>query len=161
MAQTVSKADPKGFWSPALHGVDMRLAFIIGGGADGLAVAEWLSYLACPRGFEVDLLDLQAAGLPEVCSHEVPTPPAVQDLVPWLAAADAFVVVIPECFPMSLADWCAPQWRARPAAFAGRQDATEAAGPLRPFFATTVAEVIRYGRPRSADRVLSLLRREN
>ncbi|MFC6897964.1 NADPH-dependent FMN reductase [Nonomuraea dietziae] len=94
----------------------MRLAFIIGGGADGLAVAEWLSYLACPRGFEVDLLDLQAAGLPEVCSHEVPTPPAVQDLVPWLAAADAFVVVIPECFPMSLVDWCAPQWRARPAA---------------------------------------------
>ncbi|MBE1565654.1 NADPH-dependent FMN reductase [Nonomuraea africana] len=139
----------------------MRLAFIIGGGADGLEVAEWLSGRACHRGFEVDLLDLAAAGLPEVCSYEVPTPPAVQDLAPWLAAADAFVLVVPECLPPSLADWCAPQWRARSAAFAGRQDATEAVGRLRPFFATTVAEVIRYGRPRSADRVLSLLKREN
>ncbi|MFD1931607.1 MULTISPECIES: NAD(P)H-dependent oxidoreductase [Nonomuraea] len=138
----------------------MRLAFIIGGGADGLEVAEWLWHLACPHGFEVDLLDLEVAGLPEVCSSEVPTPPAVRDLLPWLAAADAFVVVRPACFPDSLATWYAPQWRARPAAFAGRDDDQGAAARLRPVFAVTVNEVIRYGRRGSADRVLSLLKRE-
>ncbi|MFE3447427.1 NADPH-dependent FMN reductase [Nonomuraea sp. NPDC059194] len=138
----------------------MRLAFIIGGGADGLKVADWLWHIACPHGLEVDLLDLEAAGLPEVCSSEVPTPPAVHDLRPWLAAADAFVVVRPACFPDSLADWYAPQWRTRPAAFAGLGDDDDAVARLRPFFATTVAEVIRYGRRGSADRVLSLLKKE-
>jgi hypothetical protein len=90
---------------------------------DGLVVADWVATLACARGdLDVDVLDLTAAGLPEVDRCGLPTPPAVRDLAPWLGFADGFVVVAPRRFPSPVARavrWCAAGWRAKPVAVAG------------------------------------------
>lgn len=90
---------------------------------DGRVVADWVASVACGRGdLDVDVLDLAAAGLPEVDCCAVPTPPAVRDLAPWLRFADGFVVVAPRWLPSPVAravQWCAAGWRGKPVAFAG------------------------------------------
>lgn len=94
----------------------MRLAIIIGSvrrGRFGPTAAAWLHARACRReDLDVDLIDLAEAWPPAVPPHEGgPVPPAVRDLQPWPAAADAFVIVTPEydhSFPASLknaVDW--------------------------------------------------------
>lgn len=95
---------------------------VVFGDADDRVVADWVATLACGRALDVDVLDLTAAGLPEVDCHTGPTPPAVRDLEPWLGSADGFVVVVPRRFPSPVVRavrWCAAGWRAKPVAFAG------------------------------------------
>ncbi|WP_084963191.1 NAD(P)H-dependent oxidoreductase [Thermoactinospora rubra] len=78
----------------------IRVAIIADRAGPGRALADRLADLACERGdLEADLLDLAVACLP--CEGEgggpcEDTPPQVRDLSPWLAAADAYVLVIPE-----------------------------------------------------------------
>jgi NAD(P)H-dependent FMN reductase len=75
--------------------------------------------------FDVDVIDLATAWLPDVMSADpsAPRPQAVKDLAPWLEAADAFVVVTPEhhqTFPASLKnaiDWYDEEWHAKPVGF--------------------------------------------
>ncbi|MFJ6465328.1 NADPH-dependent FMN reductase [Streptomyces sp. NPDC091387] len=75
----------------------------------GLAAAEWLGARAPLRrqDFEVDVIDLATAWLPDLMAADptAPLPSAVRDLSPWLAAADAFAVVTQEYrfgYPASL-----------------------------------------------------------
>ncbi|MEJ8668347.1 NAD(P)H-dependent oxidoreductase [Streptomyces sp. MS1.AVA.1] len=107
----------------------LRLAIIIGSirkGRFGHVAAEWLASRARLRhDFDVDVIDLATAWLPDVMSADplAPRPQAVKDLAPWLAAADAFVVVTPEhnqTFPASLKnaiDWYDEEWHAKPVGF--------------------------------------------
>ncbi|ELP68671.1 NADPH-dependent FMN reductase [Streptomyces turgidiscabies] len=107
----------------------LRLAIIIGSirkGRFGHVAAEWLAARARLRhDFDVDVIDLATAWLPDVMSADplAPKPQAVKDLAPWLGAADAFVVVTPEhnqTFPASLKnaiDWYDEEWHAKPVAF--------------------------------------------
>lgn len=73
---------------------------------------------ACGRaGLEVDLIDLEAACLPDLVVERVPVPPAVRDLTPWLVAADGFVVVACRpCLLRKAVGWCGEAWRAKPVA---------------------------------------------
>ncbi|WP_330287217.1 NADPH-dependent FMN reductase [Streptomyces sp. NBC_00576] len=107
----------------------LRLAIIIGSirkGRFGHVAAEWLAARARLRhDFDVDVIDLATAWLPDVMSADpsAPKPQAVKDLAPWLGAADAFVVVTPEhnqTFPASLKnaiDWYDEEWHAKPVGF--------------------------------------------
>ncbi|WP_329503636.1 NAD(P)H-dependent oxidoreductase [Streptomyces iakyrus] len=77
-------------------------------GRFGHVAAEWPAFRArLRRDFDVGVIDLATAWLPDVMSADptAPRPQAVKDLAPWLEAADAFVVVTPEhnqTFPASL-----------------------------------------------------------
>ncbi|MER6913192.1 NAD(P)H-dependent oxidoreductase [Streptomyces sp. NPDC000594] len=107
----------------------LRVAVIIGSvrnGRFGPTPARWIAAEAARReGLEVDVIDLATVWLPDVLSEsaEVPTPQAVRDLAPWLARADAFIVVTPEynhSYPASLknaVDWFVDEWKAKPVAF--------------------------------------------
>lgn len=108
----------------------LRVVVIIGSirhGRFGPTAAAWFASQACERDdVEVDVVDLAEAWLPEVLPDEgacLPTPQPVRDLAPWLAAADAFVVVTPEYnhgYPGSLKnaiDWFREEWQAKPVAF--------------------------------------------
>ncbi|MGH3587215.1 MAG: NADPH-dependent FMN reductase [Pseudonocardia sp.] len=106
----------------------LRVVVIIGSirqGRFGPTAAAWFAAQACERGdVEVDVVDLAEAWLPEVLPAErTCLPQPVRDLAPWLAAADAFVVVTPEYnhgFPGSLKnaiDWFREEWQAKPVAF--------------------------------------------
>ncbi|NEA65786.1 NAD(P)H-dependent oxidoreductase [Streptomyces sp. SID12488] len=107
----------------------LRLAIIIGSirkGRFGHVAAEWLAARARLRhDFDVDVIDLATAWLPDVMSADpaAPRPQAVKDLAPWLGSADAFVVVTPEhnqTFPASLKnaiDWYDEEWHAKPVGF--------------------------------------------
>ncbi|MFI7139231.1 NADPH-dependent FMN reductase [Streptomyces massasporeus] len=107
----------------------LRLVVIIGSirkGRFGHVAAEWLASRARLRPeFDVDVIDLATAWLPDVMSADpsAPRPQAVKDLAPWLRAADAFVVVTPEhnqTFPASLKnaiDWYDTEWHAKPVGF--------------------------------------------
>lgn len=57
----------------------MRVAIIVDRSGPGRGLADWLAEQACETGYEVDLIDLAQGA----------------DLGPWLAEADAFVVVTP------------------------------------------------------------------
>ncbi|OZM80617.1 hypothetical protein CFP66_19500 [Pseudonocardia sp. MH-G8] len=109
----------------------LRVVVIIGSvrqGRFGPTAAGWFAAQACERDdVEVDVVDLAEAWLPEVLPDEracLPAPQPVQDLAPWLAAADAFVVVTPEYnhgYPGSLEnaiDWFREEWQANAAAAA-------------------------------------------
>ncbi|REE98343.1 NAD(P)H-dependent oxidoreductase [Thermomonospora umbrina] len=141
----------------------LHLAILIGGPPDR-APAERVAERAYRRGdLEVDLIDLTAACLPEVPPCGLPTPSAVRDLVPWLAAADGFVVVVPERRSGPLVNapgWYADQLRAKPVAFLGHGGARPAERRLRALFAAvpavTVREAAGFGR-RDTDRVLDEL----
>ncbi|WP_306367236.1 NADPH-dependent FMN reductase [Nocardiopsis sp. CC223A] len=100
-----------------------RVALVFDGtDGRGRAVAEEVADRAARRGGPgTDLLDLAEAGLPEaVRGHPGPVPCAVADLGPWLADADAFVVVaVGDGPPAGLRDavgWCADTWRDKPIA---------------------------------------------
>lgn len=97
-----------------------------GEGRFGLAAAERLATRARPRSdFEVDVIDLATAWLPDLMTADpaVPRPSAVRDLSPWLAAADAFAVVTQEYrfgFPAALEnaiDWYDSERHAKPVGF--------------------------------------------
>jgi hypothetical protein len=125
---------------------------------DGLVVADWVATLACGRGdLDVDVLDLTAAGLPDVDPCGSSTPPAVRDLAPWLGFADGFVVVAPRRFPSPVARavrWCAADWRAKPVAVAGAAPA-----PLVALLAAVpvvlLDDPVRFPDRYTADRVLA------
>src|SRR5690606_5472841 len=79
-------------------------------------------------------------------------PKAVRDLAPWLAAADAFVVVTPEynhSFPASLKnaiDWFYSEWHAKPVGFVsygGRTGGMHAVEQLRLVFTEVEAVTVR------------------
>ncbi|MEU4572343.1 NAD(P)H-dependent oxidoreductase [Nonomuraea sp. NPDC023979] len=165
--------------------MNIRMAIVIGGvGPDrfGPAAADWLTCRAGLRkhppgdqaaapavvmgvdvDVDVDVLDLAEAWLPPVpCERPSVAPPAVRDLAPWLASADAFVIVTPEhnhSFPASLknaVDWYRDEWRAKPVAFVSYGDdggGTAAVEQLRPVFAALDAVTVsgglafRHGRP--------------
>ncbi|MFB7269368.1 NADPH-dependent FMN reductase [Streptomyces sp. NPDC056244] len=136
----------------------LRLVIVIGSvrkGRFGPVAAEWLASRArLRRDVDVDVIDLATAWLPDVMSAD-PTavkPQAVKDLAPWLAAADAFVVVTPEynqSFPASLKnaiDWYDEEWHAKPVAFlsyGGASSGLTAVGQLRQVFAEVHAVTVR------------------
>lgn len=103
----------------------LRLVIVIASirrGRFGPVPARWLCDETNRGGrIEADVIDLAEARLPEVAGDSAP--PAVRDLAPWLAAADAFVVVTPEyngSFPGSLktaVDWFRDEWRRKPVGF--------------------------------------------
>ncbi|HZX03220.1 NAD(P)H-dependent oxidoreductase [Kribbella sp.] len=103
----------------------MRLAVIIGStrrGRFGPTVAHWLAQQA-GKQFEVDLVDLVTANLPDTLPDtDEATPLEVQQLGIRLATADAFAVVTPEInssFPAPLKtalDWYYEEWHAKPVA---------------------------------------------
>ncbi|ONI92545.1 hypothetical protein ALI22I_03270 [Saccharothrix sp. ALI-22-I] len=103
----------------------LRVAIIVpseGSAADRSAV-EWLEGRARLRSdVEVDVITLTGEWLPVTQPADGgPTPYAVQDLAPWLADADAFVVVAEEAsgMPASLraaVSWHRDKWRAKPVA---------------------------------------------
>jgi NAD(P)H-dependent FMN reductase len=105
----------------------LRVAVIIGSirrDRFGPTPANWIAAQAGKRDeLEVDVIDLAKAYLPEVLDIGVPAPQAVQDLAPYLASADAFIIVTPEynhSFPASLKnaiDWYVDEWKAKPVAF--------------------------------------------
>ncbi|GAA2254484.1 FMN reductase [Streptomyces ruber] len=136
----------------------MRLVIIVGSvrqGRFGLVAAEWLASQARLRDdFDIDVIDLDAVWLPDVMFADpaASKPQAVQDLAPWLAAADAFVVVTPEykqSFPASLksaVDWYDEEWHAKPVAFlsyGGASSGLCAVAQLRPIFAEAHAVTVR------------------
>jgi NAD(P)H-dependent FMN reductase len=88
--------------------------------------AKWIAAEAGKReDFDVDVIDLAEVWLPDVPPERLDGPPprAVTDLAPWLARADAFLIVTPEhnhSFPASLKsviDWYIDEWKAKPVAF--------------------------------------------
>lgn len=105
----------------------LRVAVIIGStrtGRFGPTAANWIAAEAAKRGdLEIDVIDLAKAWLPDVLGDGGTPPQAVQDLAPWLASAEAFIMVTPEynhSFPASLKnaiDWYVDEWKAKPVAF--------------------------------------------
>jgi NAD(P)H-dependent FMN reductase len=107
----------------------LRLVLIIGSTRAGRfapVVAEWFAAQARMRGdMDVDVIDLAEAWLPDVLPADDATelPQPVRDLQPWLARADAFVVVTPEynhSFPAALKnaiDWFFDEWQAKPVGY--------------------------------------------
>jgi NAD(P)H-dependent FMN reductase len=95
----------------------MKRLAILTGSDHGMAcqIADRVSAHAGP---EVDVLDLTAACLPDLVSDVVPTPPAVRDLAPWLAAADGFLVVAcpPHLLSLAMA-WCPAAWQGKQVIF--------------------------------------------
>ncbi|GAA3971105.1 NAD(P)H-dependent oxidoreductase [Thermobifida alba] len=103
----------------------LRLAVVIGSireGRFGPTVAQWITEEARSFGqFDVDVVDLADAGLPMRITDTAP--PEVEALRPRLAAADAFIMVVPEYnrgYPASLKtliDWYIEEWQAKPVGF--------------------------------------------
>lgn len=102
---------------------ELRIAVIIAStrqGRFGPTVAGWFAGQARKR-FEVDLIDLAEARLPEMILDSPPE--AVTELGSRLAAADAVVIVTPEynhSFPAPLKtalDWFFEEWHAKPVSF--------------------------------------------
>jgi NADPH-dependent curcumin reductase CurA/NAD(P)H-dependent FMN reductase len=130
----------------------LRVTIIIGQDGVGTTAAAWFAGQAGQRDdIEVDVIDLAEAWLPEalpVIGGRVPQ--AVQDLAPWLAEADAFVIVTPNrSFPASLKnaiDWYRDEWKAKPVAFVSYGDETgglRAVEQLRLVFADLQAMTVR------------------
>ncbi|GAA1158055.1 NAD(P)H-dependent oxidoreductase [Kribbella jejuensis] len=133
----------------------MRLAVIIGStrrGRFGPTVAHWLAEQAAKQ-FEIDLVDLGAANLPDTLPDpDDTTPHEVRQLGKRLATADAFAVVTPEIncsFPASLKtalDWYYEEWHAKPVAIVsyGREHGgCHATAQLRQVFTELQAVAIR------------------
>ncbi|GAB3476624.1 NADPH-dependent FMN reductase [Amycolatopsis cihanbeyliensis] len=105
----------------------LRVAVIIGSirkDRFGPIPAGWIAAEASKRSeLDVDVIDLASAFLPEVLGDGGAAPQAVQDLAPYLASADGFVMVTPEynhSVPASLKnaiDWYVDEWKAKPVAF--------------------------------------------
>ncbi|MFI1563535.1 NADPH-dependent FMN reductase [Streptomyces sp. NPDC020490] len=135
----------------------LRLVILVGAareGRFGLAAAEWLATRARLRSdFEVDVIDLATAWLPDLMTADpaLPRPSAVRDLSPWLAAADAFAVVTQEHrsgYPAALKnaiDWYDSEWHAKPVGFVcygGPSGGLWAVAQLRQVFAESHAVTV-------------------
>ncbi|MBB5075661.1 hypothetical protein [Nonomuraea endophytica] len=92
-----------------------RLAVVTG---SDHSAAMLIAERACVRhGLEVDVIDLEAACLPDPAPGRALVPPAVHDLMPWLAAAEGFMVVAVRTWSLRKAVfWCAGAWRGKPVA---------------------------------------------
>nr|WP_083466829.1 NAD(P)H-dependent oxidoreductase [Kibdelosporangium sp. MJ126-NF4] len=146
---------------PDTHDDRIRLAVIIGSIRDGRfgpTAARWFAGRAGRRDdLDLDLIDLAEAWLPDVLSDNAVEsdgrkPQPVRTLAPWLAAADAFVIVTPEynhSFPGSLKtaiDWFRDEWRAKPVGFVsygGVAGGLRAVEQLRLVFAELDAVTVR------------------
>jgi NAD(P)H-dependent FMN reductase len=148
-----------------MDGTRPRVAIVIGGGGVPpfeAAVADWLTGLAhAATGLEAATIDLAAACLPTDpppngapgADGAVDTRPcSVRDLAPWLAEADAFVVVTAEYHhgppgPLKTAvDWFDAEWWAKPVGFCSygeRTGGTHATRQLREVFAGAHAVPVR------------------
>ncbi|WP_053617563.1 NADPH-dependent FMN reductase [Nocardiopsis sp. NRRL B-16309] len=141
------------------------MAIVIGGGGAPrfeAAVADWLTGLAhAGTGLEAATIDLAAAclpadppplgapsGDPDADGAPGTRPCSVRDLAPWLAGADAFVVVTAEYHhgvpgPLKTAvDWFDAEWWAKPVGFCsygGHAGGSHAAHQLREVFASAHA----------------------
>jgi len=135
----------------------LRVAIIIGSiraGRFGPTVANWFASQASKHGdLDVDIIDLAHTWLPDMLTNDenIPPPP-VKDLAPWLAVADAFVIVTPEhnhSFPASLKnaiDWFSDVWKTKPVGFVsygGRAAGLRAVEALKPVFSELHAVSIR------------------
>lgn len=116
------------------------------------AAANWLAGRALVRGrFDVDVIDLAHAHLPAAgpC-HDGFRPPAVRELAPWLAGADAFAVVTPRGargvpWPLrNTVEWFREEWRAKPVAFVSYGTGCTD-GELRRLFTSAEATPVRDG----------------
>ncbi|MDN5917356.1 MAG: NAD(P)H-dependent oxidoreductase [Pseudonocardia sp.] len=139
-----------------------RLAIIVGStrrGRFASTVASWVAEQAGARGdVEVDVVDLVEARLPETLgADDEPPPDEVGQLGPRLAAADAFLVVVPEynhSYPAAVKtaiDWFFHEWLAKPVAFVsygGTGGGLRAVEALRLVFAelhaTTIRDVVSF-----------------
>ncbi|MEV0321450.1 NADPH-dependent FMN reductase [Streptomyces sp. NPDC050658] len=136
----------------------LNVAVLIGStrsGRFGPVPARWIAAEAAARDdFDVDVIDLAQVWLPDVLTQSLagPLPPAVLDLAPWLARADAFVVVTPEynhSVPASLknaVDWYVEEWKAKPVAFVsygGIAGGLRAVAHLREIFPALHAVTVR------------------
>ncbi|WP_093799129.1 NADPH-dependent FMN reductase [Streptomyces sp. Wb2n-11] len=119
----------------------LSLAVIVGSVREGRfapVVADWFVGQAREHGrFEVDLVGLADAPIPlepppvpPAMEPDLPRPASMEPLTRRLAAADAVVVLTPDCnrsFPASLkaaVDWCCTEWQAKPVGFAGYSGAS-------------------------------------
>lgn len=101
-------------------------------GPAGRGMAGWLAARAGRRDdLGLDLIDLAEARLPDARpAGSWERPAAVADLAPWLASAEAFVLVLDECnrgSPASLKnalDWYRREWSGKPVAFVSHGDTT-------------------------------------
>ncbi|MET9286161.1 NAD(P)H-dependent oxidoreductase [Nocardia beijingensis] len=135
----------------------IRVALIVGStraGRFGPTVADWFAgRLGRRRDMDVDRIDLAAVALPgQLTDPDEPPPPEVGALGARLAAADAFVLVIPEynrSFPAAVkhaVDWFDEEWAAKPVTVVGYgrdADGGHAAAQLRPVFGELNAVLIR------------------
>ena len=132
----------------------LALAIVIGStreGRRGPAIAEWFRTAAQQRGnMDLDVIDLAAAGLPDVLTNS--RPPEVIALANRLDRADAFVIVTPEynhSFPAPLKtaiDWYSAEWQAKPVGFVsygGISGGLRAVEQLRQVFAELHAVTVR------------------
>ncbi len=132
----------------------LSLAIVIGStreGRRGPAIAEWFRTAAQQRGnMDLDVIDLAAAGLPDVLTNS--RPPEVTALANRLDRADAFVIVTPEynhSFPAPLKtaiDWYSAEWQAKPVGFVsygGISGGLRAVEQLRQVFAELHAVTVR------------------
>ncbi|RKS08599.1 NAD(P)H-dependent FMN reductase [Nocardiopsis sp. Huas11] len=153
-----------------MDGTRPRVAIVIGGGGAPrfeAAVADWMTRLAhTATGLEAATIDLAAACLPvdpPPSGSQAPNadgvdgaadtrPCSVRDLAPWLAEADAFVVVTAEYHhgapgPLKTAvDWFDAEWWAKPVGFCSygeRTGGAHATRQLREVFAGAHAVPVR------------------
>ncbi len=132
----------------------LTLAIVIGStreGRRGPAIAEWFRTVARQRrNMDLDVIDLAAAGLPDVLTDS--RPPEVTSLASRLDKSDAFVIVTPEynhSFPAPLKsaiDWYSAEWQAKPVGFVsygGISGGLRAVEQLRQVFAELHAVTVR------------------
>ena len=133
----------------------LRVAVIIGStrvGRFGPTVAGWFAGRARRRrDFDVEVIDLADANLPDRLTDDVPPPP-VRQLAAKLESADAFVIVTPEYnrsypAPVKAAiDWYCSEFSGKPVTFVsyGRESGgMHAVAHLREVFAELNAVAIR------------------
>ncbi|MGH4033380.1 NAD(P)H-dependent oxidoreductase [Actinomycetota bacterium Odt1-20B] len=134
----------------------LSLVIVMGGAGPGRAAAhaaDWLARRACLHGgFDVNVIDLAYAQLPPARPGRTePRPAAVRELEPWLAEADAYVVVVARDARdaadglRDAAEWYRAHWRSRPVGFITYETAGEPRPPdrLRQTFAAAGATVLR------------------
>jgi NAD(P)H-dependent FMN reductase len=137
----------------------LRIAVIVASirqGRLGPVIADWfVGHAASRDDLTIDLVDLADASLPTVYpDDEMHIPDTVAVLGARLAAADGFVLIVPEynhSYPASLKnaiDWFYDEWTAKPVAFVsygGRAQGIRAVEHLRNVFVEVRAMTTREG----------------
>ena len=160
-AQAATEAAEAAEATEARPEAPLRVAVVVGSvrdGRQGRLVTDWfLDAAAAHDGLEWDVVDLADVDLPLVMPNwgGAPSPraaAALADVSPRLAAADAFVIVVPEynhSFPAALKnliDWHHGQWHAKPVGFVsygGLGGGLRAVEQLRLVFAELHAMTVR------------------